>query len=382
MSFDKGSPDVNNALDDARPSTGVHWTMRPPAPDLPVGQSSIDVTRIGVDGSTKDMGAPPLDWPPPQPVEMDPLSNSRTLTSPQASVSASNEWDTLTQANPFGELSCGSSNHARPYLMHVLMDGPNRASLPAPMPLAQHHMGNDEPWFPEGISEILEDRSQLRHIDNRGQYKQHNPFQTGSFPYGALHSDLYAADVPKIDQDCQILQGHESNYMPPINFCLWPGCRSTQNFLTSNDLDFHFQTDHLRQCPWPTCHIQRSFHRRSDLLRHMESVHSGARRFSCDHLGCSKAYSRKDKLTAHKRSHLPRSRGRHLVPNDPSSGSPPNLNPLEAMNSPPMPSSDMALAFHSAYDYTSSMKPDSGAPDLTENLSSLTMMEQRMNFQV
>jgi hypothetical protein len=92
---------------------------------------------------------------------------------------------------------------------------------------------------------------------------------------------------------------------PPINRCLWPGCRSIQkNFLTSNDLDFHIQTHHIRSCPWPTCNIQRSFRRRSDLLRHMESVHSGTRRFMCELPGCDKAYSRKDKLTAHKRSHL------------------------------------------------------------------------------
>jgi hypothetical protein len=97
---------------------------------------------------------------------------------------------------------------------------------------------------------------------------------------------------------------------PPLpmylaHICLWPGCRSAQRtFLTSHDLDFHIQTYHMRQCPWPTCVIQRSFRRRSDLPRHMESVHSGVRRFICHFPSCYKAYSRKDKLTAHKRSHL------------------------------------------------------------------------------
>ena len=154
-----------------------------------------------------------------------------------------------------------------------------------------------------------------------------------------------------------------------INYCLWPGCRSTQNFLTSIDLDFHFQTDHLRQCPWPTCNIQRSFCRRSDLLRHMESVHSGARRFICDHLGCHKAYSRKDKLTAHKRSHVQAWPPSSLCsrPNDHRvgiamfcnvdwSGSPLVLGPLQAMktNSLPLPSSDMDSTFQTTY------IPDSG----------------------
>jgi hypothetical protein len=95
------------------------------------------------------------------------------------------------------------------------------------------------------------------------------------------------------------------------NLCLWPGCKSPQKeFLTSQDLDFHIQTYHMRHCPWPTCNIQRSFRRRSDLLRHMESVHSGFRRFACDLPGCNKTYARGDKLTAHKRSHFNRTPGR------------------------------------------------------------------------
>jgi hypothetical protein len=90
----------------------------------------------------------------------------------------------------------------------------------------------------------------------------------------------------------------------PTNLCLWPGCRCLQKeYLSFYDLDFHIKTYHARQCPWPTCNTQRSFRRRSDLLRHMESVHSGARRFICDSPGCSKSYSRSDKLTAHRRTH-------------------------------------------------------------------------------
>jgi len=90
----------------------------------------------------------------------------------------------------------------------------------------------------------------------------------------------------------------------PTNLCLWPGCRCLpKEYSSFYDLDFHIKTYHARQCPWPTCNTQRSFRRRSDLLRHMESVHSGARRFICDSPGCSKSYSRSDKLTAHRRTH-------------------------------------------------------------------------------
>jgi hypothetical protein len=100
----------------------------------------------------------------------------------------------------------------------------------------------------------------------------------------------------------------------PTNLCLWPGCRCLQKeYLSIYDLDFHIKTYHARQCPWPTCNTQRSFRRRSDLLRHMESVHSGARRFICDSPGCSKSYSRSDKLTAHRRTHSTTT-SRHPVP--------------------------------------------------------------------
>jgi hypothetical protein len=110
-------------------------------------------------------------------------------------------------------------------------------------------------------------------------------------------------DVTEADISTTPLASFPVPYL--TNFCLWPGCKSLQKeFLTSQDLDFHIQTYHMRQCPWPTCNIQRSFRRRSDLLRHMECVHSGVRRFVCDLPGCHKTYARGDKLTAHKRSHF------------------------------------------------------------------------------
>jgi hypothetical protein len=181
--------------------------------------------------STREMGPPPLDWLPPQPVEIDVNNISRTLPSPQASVSASNTWDAgLLQPN-FGEISYGSSNHPR--LQQISLDGQNRASPPAQLPLAQWYMNNDGPWVPKGISEtVAEDRSQSRHTDNRmhlsytGQYKAPNPSDVGSFQYpvpsdsgyGTRRSDgnasVFSADVPERDQDCQSLQGHVPDYQP------------------------------------------------------------------------------------------------------------------------------------------------------------------------
>jgi hypothetical protein len=196
--------------------------------------------------STREMGPPPLDWPP-QPVEMDPLSNSRTLPSPQASMSASNAWDALLQPHPFGDLSYGSSSHTRP--QQVPMDGPNSASSLATLPLTQWYINNDGPWFPKaGISGVPEDRSQSRHVDNRGhlscpgQYKPTNPADPASFQYGP-HSDsgygtrrsdgnpsVFTADVPERDQDCQSLQGHVPDYQafPVLNDILQRDVRTTE----------------------------------------------------------------------------------------------------------------------------------------------------------
>lgn len=131
-----------------------------------------------------------------------------------------------------------------------------------------------------------------------------------NLPGANARAIIYAGDpapVVVVSQSPSALL--DFGHPPPLpmclaHICLWPGCKATQrNFLTSHDLDFHIQTYHMRQCPWPTCVIQRSFRRKSDLLRHMESVHSGVRRFICDVPCCYTAYSRKDKLTAHKRSH-------------------------------------------------------------------------------
>jgi hypothetical protein len=182
-------------------------------------------------GSTREMGPPPLDWPP-QPVEID-LNSSRTLPSPSASVSAPNAWDSaLLQHHGFGELSYGSANVTR--LQQLPMDGQNRASTQQD-PLAQWYMGNDGPWIPpKVIPEIApEDRSQSRQVGNRsllsyaGQYKAPNPSDAGSFQYGVPHSDsgygtrrsvgntsVYSADVPERDQDCQSLAGHVTDFQP------------------------------------------------------------------------------------------------------------------------------------------------------------------------
>lgn len=95
-----------------------------------------------------------------------------------------------------------------------------------------------------------------------------------------------------------------SHLLMPFH-CFWTGCKAkTKSFLLSTDLAHHIQTYHLHQCPWPTCSTQKPFRRRSDLTRHLASgVHSGNRRYRCLVQGCGKAYSRSDKLAAHKRTH-------------------------------------------------------------------------------
>jgi len=171
-------------------------------------------------GSTREMGPPSLDWPP-RPVEIDlnSMNSSRTLPSPSASVSAPNAWDTaLLQPHGFGEMSYGSSNAAR------LQSNPLEQNRGSPQdPLAQWYIGNDGPWVPKAISEIVtEDRPQSRQNGSRGplsygQYKQPNPSEGGSFQYGP-HSDsgygtrrsvgntsVVSADVGEREQDPQSL---------------------------------------------------------------------------------------------------------------------------------------------------------------------------------
>jgi hypothetical protein len=183
------------------------------------------------------MGPPPLDWPPPQPVEID-LNSSRTLPSPSASLSAPNAWDAalLQPHGNFSELSYGQSNVAR--LQQIPIDVQNRAAS-AQDPLAQWYMGNDGPWIPHKVIPdiVPEDRSQLRQGGNRsilsfaGQYKAPNPSDAGSFQFGPPHSDsgygtrrsvgntsVYSADVPERDQDCQSFAGHVpefQSFQPP-----------------------------------------------------------------------------------------------------------------------------------------------------------------------
>jgi hypothetical protein len=161
---------------------------------------------------------------------------------------------------------------------------------------------NESPRFPEGLDSTrprIEFHVSMNHDGSMG------PIESRTTAIGGTEYPTYLSQ-----EQCPALFDPLSNQdafpiVHPINYCLLPGCRSIQkDFLTSNDLDFHIQTHHIRSCPWPTCNIQRSFLRKSDLLSHMESVHSGTRRFMCEFSGCCKTYSRKDNLTAHKRSHV------------------------------------------------------------------------------
>lgn len=313
-------------------------------------------------GPGRDMGPPPLDWPP-QPVEIE-VNNSRTLPSPSASVSASNTWDSasMLQPHPFGELSYGSSNVSR--LQQLPMESQARAS--AQDPLVQWYTGNDGPWVPKVIPEIvLEDRSQSRQASNRGlvtyigQYKQPNPSEVGSFQYGAPHSDsgygtrrsvasVFSADVGDRDQDNQSLAGPASDFQTfPVltdafqrdgrtidlpwghptsspsdsSALICPTCQ--KQVKTPSELKKH-DLRHRKPfvCTVPGCTRTEGFSTTNDLERHTKSKHQGAmpenvstKMYHCHVVGCKskdKSWPRLDNF----RSHLKRVHGNQLRNND------------------------------------------------------------------
>jgi len=170
---------------------------------------------------------PPLDFPP-QPIEID-LNSSRTLPSPSASSSAA--WDSTNfQPHVFGDMLYGSSNVAK--MQQLPMDSTVRG--PPQDPLLQWYTGNDGPWIPKVIPEIVsEERLSRVQSGNRnpmsytGHYRQPNPSDAGSFQYGGSHSDsgygtrrsvgnasVFSADVTERDQDCQSLAGHVADFQP------------------------------------------------------------------------------------------------------------------------------------------------------------------------
>ena len=166
---------------------------------------------------------------PPQPVEID-LNSSRTLPSPSGSATAAG-WEPLFQPHMVTDYSYGSSNVAK---MHpVPINGPARGS--GQDPLVQWYTGNDGPWIPKVIPDIVpeEGSSQSRQTTNRnimpygGQYRQMNPSDAGSAQFGFPHSDsgygtrrsientsVFSADVTEQDIDCPNLGGHVAEFQP------------------------------------------------------------------------------------------------------------------------------------------------------------------------
>lgn len=188
----------------------------------------MDLTQM----YTREMGPPPspLDWPP-QPVEID-LNSSRILPTPSAPVSVSQSWDSaLLQPHGFGDISYGSSNTAR--YQQTPVDPQSRASPQDP--LVQWYTGNDGPWVPKVIPDIVaDDMSQSRQTGNRslmpytGQYKPPPPTSSG-FQYGASPSDsgygtgtrrsvgntsVFSADVGEREQDSPSLVGQVPDFPP------------------------------------------------------------------------------------------------------------------------------------------------------------------------
>jgi hypothetical protein len=178
---------------------------------------------------------------PPQPVEIDvDLSISRTLPSPATAVT--NPWDTTYPHVGFGEGPYGSSNMAR---MQQQVTSDNQTRAPTQDPLAIWYSENDGPWVPKVIpAAIPEDGSHLKKRGNRSivsygsNYRQPNPSEAGSVPYGIPTSDsgygtrrsignasVFSADVPERDQDCHSLTGHLESFQPFPSFVEVPAIR-------------------------------------------------------------------------------------------------------------------------------------------------------------
>ena len=167
------------------------------------------------------MGPPPEFLNPPQPVEIE-VTSSRTLPSPSAT--SLGPWENFSSPGFPGFSDYGPPNSGRPV--------DNQVRGGAPDPLQQWYTGNDGPWIPRGISVLSEERlhSRLR-AGNRmpmpygNHYRQPNPSDAGSFPYGVAPSDsgygtrhgdesasVFSTDINDRDQDSQSIIGHVTEY--------------------------------------------------------------------------------------------------------------------------------------------------------------------------
>ena len=76
-----------------------------------------------------------------------------------------------------------------------------------------------------------------------------------------------------------------------------------QNFKTKRDLNKHtFSHNNIR--PFQCQECSKCFSFRNKMTRHMVTVHSAKKPFSCDWPECGRAFSRKDKLHDHAKTHL------------------------------------------------------------------------------
>lgn len=186
------------------------------------------------------MGPPaPLDYPP-QPVEIEvDLSCSRTLPAPGTNV-----WDPVYSHSGFPEGPYGSANMSR--MPQIPSD--SQAHGPTQDPLAQWYEGNDGPWVPKVIpaaahNEITQSkhRGNRSHVSYGSQYRQPNPSDAGSVPFGVSHSDsgygtrrsigngsVFSADIPERDQDCHSLAGHLESFQPYNSFVEIPSLRDSR----------------------------------------------------------------------------------------------------------------------------------------------------------
>lgn len=163
------------------------------------------------------------------------MNSSRTLPNP--SVSAAMQWETTFPAQGYGDMPYGPPSIPR--MSTIPGDGQNRG--PSENPLHQWYLGNDGPWapFPKVTTESdLDDRSMSKQTVNRnipyssqsGQYRQQNPSDVRSFPFGATHSDsgygthrsvgntsVFSGDVHDRDQDSQSMAGPPQNFEPSFH---------------------------------------------------------------------------------------------------------------------------------------------------------------------
>lgn len=171
----------------------------------------------------------------PQPMEIADLSISRTLPSPTATASSNLEL-LPPPSQGYGEIM-----YNNPHLAKIYQQFPADGQImrPAQDPI-QDWCSTDGPWT--HVSKVMpsnhlisdarfqsKQTSSRTHIPPGGQYRPHNPSESGSFHYGVPHSDsgygthrsvantsVFSGDVPERDQDCQSLTSRVENFPPFI----------------------------------------------------------------------------------------------------------------------------------------------------------------------